>query len=313
MDRPVAVPLETSNPGRINLADILLLVTAIIWGVNFSIVKFALAEIPPIAFVGLRFFVASAALLALGRALGQSFEFESRHLPALIGLGLLGNTAYQLLFIFGLSLTTAENSSLILATSPAWVALIGTVIGAEKVEPVGWLGIALSLAGIILIIAGSDRLADFPFGGPSLRGDILLLSATLCWSLYTILVRPMTRRYSSVSVTAFTTTAGTIPLIGVGIPAMIHLPWTEIKAAAWMALVFSGILAIGLAYIIWNYGVSKLGSTRTSIYSNLSLPSALLTAWLWLEEVLMPLQWWGTVLAMGGVLLARSFTHHKKG
>jgi drug/metabolite transporter (DMT)-like permease len=81
---------------------------------------------------------------------------------------------------------------------------------------------------------------------------------------------------------------------------------------AWAALVFSGIFAIGVAYIFWNYGVKQLGSARTSIYSNLSLPAALLTAWLWLQETLTPMQWWGTFLAMGGVIIARRFTHQQK-
>jgi drug/metabolite transporter (DMT)-like permease len=93
---------------------------------------------------------------------------------------------------------------------------------------------------------------------------------------------------------------------------MVNLSWTQIRTSAWIALFVSGIVAIGIAYFFWNYGVSKLGSTRTSIYSNLSLPAALLTAWLWLQETLTPLQWWGTVLAMAGVILARRFTHHQR-
>lgn len=303
-------PARTNSWG-IKWADSLLLLTAFLWGVNFSVVKFALVDIPPIAFVGLRFLIASATMLVLAHSFGHSLKFQRRHLPHLIGLGLLGNTAYQLFFVFGISLTTAENSSLILATAPAWVALTGTLMGTEKVEPEGWLGIGLSLLGISLIISGSDRMADFPFGASSLGGDVLVLAATLCWSLYTLLVHPMTRHYSSVSVTTITTAIGTVPLVLVGVPTAVGLTWTDIPSAAWAALAFSGVLAIGLAYLFWNYGVSKLGSTRTSIYSNLSLPAALLTAWLWLQETLTPLQWCGSILAMAGVILARRFTHHQ--
>jgi len=282
------------------------------WGVNFSVVKFALADIPPMAFVGLRFLIASATMLSLAHVAGHSLRFKRRDLPYLIGIGLLGNTAYQLFFVFGISYTTAENASLILAATPAFVALVGTLMGVERVEPVGWLGIVLSLLGVFLIISGSDRFAEFPFGGPSLLGDILVLTATLCWALYTLLVRPMTHRYSSVSVTAFTTVIGTIPLVVLGIPSMNAVPWGEIRISSWVALGFSGIFAIGVAYLFWNYGVSKLGSARTSLHYNLSLPAALFTAWLWLNETLTPMQWLGTILAMGGVVLARRFTHHQE-
>lgn len=303
---------DQSDSWGTSWADGLLLFTALLWGVNFSVVKFALAEIPPAAFVGLRFLIASATMVTLAVVFGQPLRFERRHLPHLIGLGLLGNTAYQLFFVFGIASTTAENSSLILATGPAWVALIGTAGGVERVERAGWVGIALSLLGIFLIIGGSDRLADFPFGGSSLKGDAMILAGTLCWCLYTLLIRPLTRLYSSVTVTAVTTVFGTIPLFLFGIPTVTRLDWTGIRATAWMALIFSGIFAIGVAYLFWNYGVKKLGSARTSIYSNLSLPAALLTAWLWLQETLTPVQWFGTILALGGVVLARRFTHHQK-
>jgi drug/metabolite transporter (DMT)-like permease len=303
-------PIELKS-WEIEWADGLLLLTATVWGINFSIVKFALADIPPTAFMGLRFIVASATMLCLATALGRRLKFERRHLPYLIGLGLLGNTSYQVLFVFGISATTAENSSLILATAPAWVALTGTIFRVERVDPPGWLGIALSLVGIVLIISGSDRLTQFPFGGSSLGGDLLILAGTLCWSLYTLLMRPMTRLYSSISVTGFTTAVGTVPLILLAIPASASLDWTGVSISAWAAMVFSGIFAIALAYFFWNYGVSRLGSTRTSIYSNLSIPAALLTASLWLQETLTPPQWAGTLLAVGGVLLTRRFTHHR--
>jgi len=293
-------------------ADGFLLFVAVLWGVNFSVVKFALAEIPPLAFNGMRFLIASGTMLLLAFATGRRFNFQRKHLLYLVGIGLVGNTAYQLFFVFGIANTAAANSSLILATVPAWVALIGTVIGVERVGVKGWVGIALSLLGIALIIWGSDRFADFQLGGPSLKGDLLILAGTICWSTYTLLVRPMTRHYSSVSVTSFSTAIGTIPLVLVAIPSWRTLEWTGVPISAWLALAASGVFAIAIAYFLWNHGVSRLGSARTSLYSNLALPIALLTAWLWLGETLTPLQWWGTLLALAGVILARRFTRPAK-
>jgi drug/metabolite transporter (DMT)-like permease len=289
-------------------ADGLLLLTILFWGVNFSVVKFALAAIPPLAFNGLRFVVASSTMLVLALATGHRLNFQRRHLLYLIGLGLLGNTTYQLFFVFGIANTTADNSSLILATVPAWVALIGTLVGVERVQFGGWLGVLLSLLGIALIILGSDRQADFHFGGATLRGDLLILLATLCWSCYTLLSRPLMRHYSSAAVTSFSTLMGTIPLVLVSTPSLVQLDWGQVPAIAWLALVVSGIFGIALAYFFWNFGVSRLGSARTSLYSNLVPPVALLTAWLWLGETLTPQQWLGALLALAGVVLARRFT-----
>lgn len=284
------------------------MLTAIFWGVNFSVVKFALVDLPPLAFNGLRFMLATATMFILTWAAGYRFNFQRRHVFYLIGLGLLGNTAYQLFFVFGIDKTTADNSALILATVPAWVALVGTMSGVERVKPGGWLGVLLSLIGIILMILGSDRQTEFQFGGATLNGDILVLLATLCWSGYTLLIRPMMRLYSAAAVTSFSTLMGAVPLVGVTMPTIIQLDWTEVSLSAWSALLFSGLFAITLAYFFWNYGVSRLGSTRTSLYSNLTPPVALLTAWLWLGETLTSQQWWGTLLVLVGVVLARRFT-----
>ena len=304
--------IETNQAVRrawaLGTADVFLLLTVLFWGVNFSVVKFALAEMPPLAFNGLRFIIASGTVFLFAWATGHSFKFKSGHLLYLTVLGLLGNSAYQLFFVLGIARTTADNGALILATVPVWVALMGTVAGVERVQIGGWAGVLLSLAGIVLIILGGDAEAEFSFGGASLQGDVLILMATLCWSGYTLLIRPMMRHYSSTSITSFNTLVGTIPLIFLAIPSLVDHTWTEVSVGAWAALAFSGIFGIALAYIFWNYGVSRLGSARTSLYSNLTPPIALFTAWLWLGETLTLQQWFGTILALGGVVLARRFT-----
>lgn len=289
-------------------ADGLLLLTVFFWGVNFSVVKYALSELPPLAFNGLRFVFASVVLLAIALSTGQRFHFKRRHLAYLIGLGLVGNTLYQLLFVFGINHTTADNASLMLATVPAWVALIGTIAGVERVEPRGWLGVGLSLAGIVLIIAGSNRQVEFHFGGATLWGDALMLGSTWCWSAYTLLSRPLMRHYPSLTVTSFSTVVGAIPLLLIATPSLAAVDWAAVPVAAWLAVIASGTFGIALAYVFWNYGVARLGSARTSLYSNLTPPIALITAWLWLGETLTLQQLLGGVLALAGVVLARRFT-----
>ena len=92
-------------------------------------------------------------------------------------------------------------------------------------------------------------------------------------------------------------------------PPMMGLDLQQISVTAWIALILSGMFGIALAYFFWNYGVSRLGSARTSLYSNLTPPVALLTSWLWLGETLTPLQWAGALLAIVGVVLARRYTY----
>ncbi len=305
--------MATSDSHRWTAADALLLVTVVIWGVNFTVVKFALAGLPPLAFNAVRSLAASTAALVALRLWGRRWAFARRDLPALVGLGLLGNGVYQLIFIFGADATTADNAALILATVPAWVALLGTVLGMERVRAPGWLGVALSFAGIALIIAGGDRTAGFRFGGASLRGDVLILACTLCWSTYTLLCRPLMRRYGPLPVTSFLTVTGMVTLVLAGLPEFVALDHRAVPWAAWGAAIFSGVFALGLAYFLWNHGVTHLGSARTALYSNLTPAIALVTAWLVLGETLTLQQAGGAALAVAGVVLARRFARPREG
>ena len=286
-------------------ADTLVMLTVCIWGTNFSVVKFGLSELPPLAFNAVRFLLSTVVLALATRVAGQSWRFERRHWPLMIGLGLLGNALYQLLFIYGAAATTADNAALILATVPAWVALGGSWLGLERVGRRGWLGVGLSFAGIVLIVLGADRGAEFHFGGASLEGDLLVLAGTLCWSAFTLLGRLAMRHYRPLAVTSFCTVAGGVPLVLLGLPELAGLERGAVSPAAWAAAVYSGLFAIALATLCWNFGISRLGSARTSLYANLTPPLALGVAWLTLGETLTAQQGWGALLAVAGVALAR--------
>lgn len=295
----------TERPKNLGLAESLLFLTVAIWGVNFSVIKFALAELDPLSFNSVRFTAAALTVVSITRLTGRHWSFERRHLPWLIGLALLGNSLYQLLFIFGAARTTADNAALMLGTVPAWVALGGSLTGQEKIRPLGWCGIILSLLGISLIISGADREATFRFGGATLTGDLLVLVATLCWSAYTVLCRHAFRHYGAMTFTSFSILVGSIPLVLLGLPELTR---AQASPAAWLAAILSGSLAIGLSYFFWNYGISQMGSARTALYSNFTPVIALGVAWLWLGETLTHRQTVGAALAITGVVLARHAT-----
>ncbi len=90
-----------------------------------------------------------------------------------------------------------------------------------------------------------------------------------------------------------------------GLPALRGVDLDAVPLEAWAAVTFSGALSIGLAYLLWYRGVSRLGNTRTSTYSNLVPVLALLVAWAWLGEVPRALQLVGAAVIIGGVTLAQ--------
>jgi drug/metabolite transporter (DMT)-like permease len=278
-----------------------MLLVCLIWGLNFSLTKFALADIPPLPFTAIRFVVASLLLALVLRLTEKSAPADPGGVKRLVVLGLIGNTAYQLAFTVGLARTTATNSALILSTVPTVVALMAGALGLERITSKMWVGIALGTLGVILVIATRG----VGFDVRTLPGDLLTVCAVLCWAGYTLGLRRVAANISPLRVTAMTTIAGTPILVLAGIPGMARLDWSAVSLLAWLSLGYAAVLSLVVAYLLWNRSVKAVGGTRTAIYMCITPLFAVGGAWLLLGERPHPLQGLGAVLIVAGVLLTR--------
>lgn len=272
-----------------------------IWGVNFSVIKLGLAGIRPLAFNALRFPLAALVVYVALRRRGPIPLPVGGDRWRVLVLGVVGNVFYQVLFILGMERAPAGIASLLLSSSPLLTAILSSALGQERVALRVWVGVSATLAGLGLVIVGG---AESGVGGP-LAGYLLMLGASTTWAIYTVGSRRLVERYGSVAFTAWTLWCGAIGLAVVGMPAVLATPLAHTPAASWAAIGYSGTLAIGVAYMLWYYGVSQIGTTHTSIYSNVVPVVALGVAWLWLGEVPATIQLVGAAVVIAGVMLAR--------
>ncbi|GMV04872.1 MAG: hypothetical protein AMXMBFR53_11520 [Gemmatimonadota bacterium] len=290
------------HPTRDLATDMGLLGLAVIWGVNFSVVKAVLVFLDPLALNALRFPLAAAVLWGVvARLPGPGPDAQDR-LPLLV-LGILGNVVYQMCFILGIDATLAGNASLLLATSPVWTVLLSAALGHEEPNGLVFVGSALTLAGMALVVAGGG--GALGWGWETIRGDLLMVAAALLWSVYTVGSGRYVRKYGAIRVTAWTLWVGTPFLVLAGTPALLATSWAAVPPWAWAGVAYAGVLSVGLAYLLWYRGVKRLGNSRTALYSNLVPVAALVTAWLWLHEVPTGLQIGGAAVILGGISLAR--------
>lgn len=118
----------------------------------------------------------------------------------------------------------------------------------------------------------------------SVRGDLMMLGAVLCWSAATVGSRPLLARHSPLVVTGYSMAIGTLLYAPLGWIDLRGLAWREVSMTTWWSLLWSASMALCVAYMIWYTAVQRLGNTRTAVYSNLVPVAAMLTAWLWLGE-----------------------------
>jgi drug/metabolite transporter (DMT)-like permease len=284
------------------LTDVLLFTMAVIWGANFVVVKYATHIFNPVAFTGLRVAVAATFLLAAAFASG-GINLPRRDVVALLLLGALGNGLYQLFFVLGVSRTRAGNASLIVGAAPAFIALIARARGMERVRRVTLVGIGLSVLGVALVIVGS---ANESSGDTTMLGALLVFLGVICWSVYTIGLQPYASRIDIIKLSAVTLVGGAIPLMFASAPALIATDWSAVGIGGWLAVFYSSVISMGVAYFFWYRGLRVLGPTRTAVYSNLQPIVALLVAWAFLSETPTIFQGVGAATIIAGVFLTRT-------
>jgi drug/metabolite transporter (DMT)-like permease len=284
------------------ITDLLLFMMALIWGVNFVVVKYATQVFNPVAFTGLRVGTVALFLVIVAFARG-GIRLPRRDVFALLLLGLLGNGLYQLFFVHGVARTRAGNAALIIASAPAFIALIARARGMERVRALTLVGIALSVVGVALVMIGS---ATSRTGEATLLGSVLVFIGVLCWSVYTIGLQPYTTRVDIIQLSAVTMVGGAVPLLIASTPALLGTNWSAVGIGGWLALFYSSVISMGVAYFFWYRGLRVLGPTRTAVYANLQPIVALLVAWPLLNEVPTVFQAVGAATIIAGVFLTRT-------
>jgi len=200
------------------------LATVLLWAFAFPASKAALPYFSAEQIVLLRYAVACGFYLALFAA-GRFAWPQLRDLPLIFILGVLGVTVYQLLFVHGIGRVTAGAAAMIIAAIPVFAGLLARFFLREKLSRPAWCGIAISLAGVALIAVEKDIAGEF-------SGAILLIMATVSVSIYFVFQKPFFSRYSPLSLTAWTSLAGTLPLL-YQLPAAVDAALQAPAVALW--------------------------------------------------------------------------------
>jgi drug/metabolite transporter (DMT)-like permease len=278
-------------------------ITVVFWGSAFAGIRAGLHSYSPTHLALLRFLSASAALALIVARPGMRRPVI-RDVPLVVLLGLLGFAFYNIALNIGEQSIPSGPAALLIQTLPIWTALAAIIFLGERLRTWGWVGIAVSFAGALVIALGKGSGITLSWGAG------LILLASVSASAYNIIQKSMLDRYRPLEITTWAIWAGTLLL----------LPFAgglvgEVRAAPTadtLAVVYLGVGPAALAYVTWAVVLSRLPASRASSILFVVPVIAFLVGWVWLGEAPTLEDLAGGILAMGGVALVYTLGRAKQ-
>lgn len=271
-----------------------------VWGITYISTKILLQNgLTPTQIMFLRFLMAYLAIWFVAPKKVRSDSWRDEGVFLL--LGIFGGSLYFQTENMALGLTLASNVALIICTAPLWTALLSRLfVRGERIHRGLIVGSLVAFVGIALVIFNGHFILQL---SPS--GDLLCMLSALSWAIYTILLRGVNGRYSTLFITRKVFFYGLLTLL----PLFFFVP-PQIDPALFLRpvvtgnLLFLGLVASLLGYIAWNAVVKKLGGVRANNYIYASPLVTLLASAIILHEQITPMAALGALLTIGGVYAA---------
>jgi len=240
-------------------------VLALVWGINWPVLKLGVTEIAPLTFRALTLPFAALGLLAIARATGDSIRVPRPLWAKVALLGVANITGWNGLLLFGLQQLPAGRSAIIAFTMPIWSVLFSLALLHEPLSGRRIAGLALGMLGMGVLL-GDDigHIQRAP------TAALLVLGAAICWALGTVLLRKWKPPLPQTALTGWMMLLGWIPLAALA-PFFSGQPLRSPSAAGWFALVYNMFLAGTLAHWAW-YSLARTLPVAVSSMSSLPVP-----------------------------------------
>lgn len=234
------------------------------WALAFVLTRYALAYIQDTSVGYLRNTIASMTLLGVIWWMKLKI-FDRKDILYFLLSGATGFFLFMITFNKGAQYATAATSSVILATVPIFTALLASVFYKERLRWFQWMAIAIQFGGMMILTQGK--------GGISApQGVIWLLLAALSLSVYNIVQKQLTKKYTSIQVSIFSIIIGAIPFLFYTPKLIADLP--NFTPMVWMSVIAMGVFSSAVAYVSWAKAFSL--AENTSQVSNYMFVTPLL-------------------------------------
>lgn len=239
-----------------------LVVVQILFGTWPIVGKIALRSISSVGLVGIRIVGAAIVFALLQRKLGQLRHLPGRILAWLTLTSVLGVVLNQLLFVKGLSLTTAINAILLSTTIPVFTLIVSIVLGHDRASTRQGLGILLAAAGVVYLVDPFEA----SLSTAHTVGNLLILVNSFCYGAYIAVSRDLVKRYGALNVITWIFAIGAVVSLPLTAYAWSFERWDSFSTTAWTSIGYIVLIPTVGAYYLNAWALRRLPPSIVSIY-----------------------------------------------
>ena len=273
----------------------------LIWGFNYIPTKIALQEIEPLALEFARLVVAVPLYVLVLVARREKIRELLPYWREGLYLALFGIVGDQILFLFGLKYTTASHGSLMYILVPIFVAVFAHFFIDERI---GWIritGIVIAFAGAFILISEEGLTFDSSY----LAGDLMVLGAALCWSLYVVLSKPVVEKLGTSRTMGLVFLFALPMAIPLTILPALTQPWGKVSTQGLASVAYIILGGTFLGYIVYQFALKKLPASAVAPFSYVIPIVVSIFSVLLLGETLSPQFFTAAALIFAGLVLAQ--------
>ena len=283
-----------------------LVVTMLFWGGTFIAGRILADSMPPADAAFIRFALAALFMAVITRLIDGKLALPPKNqVIRLLLLGFTGVFCYNICFFSGLAYIEAGRASLIIALNPIAIAVGAILLLGERLSLLQTAGLVISLIGAVFVISNGHPsvLLSGGFG----FGEAAIIGCVVSWAAYSLIGRSVLRDMSPLSAVFYSALFGAAMLFLVTLRDWTLGGMFNYSAAAWLSLVFLGLLGTAAGFSLYYYAIRTIGAARSSVFINLVPLFSIVLAWLILGETIK-----GSVLVGGIILLTGVYLTNKQ-
>jgi drug/metabolite transporter (DMT)-like permease len=279
-----------------------MMVTILLMGSSYPIAKQVLVTMSPLIYSGSRYVVAGLFLLAMLIVMRKPVALPRRDWVPMLVLSVVGVGVFQAAWGFGMARTPPSIGSIVMTTTTAFSAILAW-IGGRKLPALGWLGIAVAFAGVVMVVNNSLSRITLALG--NVDGALFWMLSAFAWALYVDRCAPYNGRLGNLRVIAWTTLVGGVLLTLLSLCFDSIAEFGRLSTAQWGYWLYTAIFPVGVAFLGLSFGFERLGVSHTMVYMYLMPVAGVGLSAAVFGDPLTPARVLGGLIVLLGVILTR--------